>query len=145
MRFDPQAIDPDRRPTVNLGGRYIRDIVDDLWAAVAEFNRDPFLFRRGPVVVQLIEADAVGVTISDVGIGRLKHFLERIVNPVDTNGPTGLPQHIVADIFNDPQPRVPPIHGIIAAPIFSREGVLVARREYQPETGYYLDLPKIRI
>lgn len=137
-------------PSVQTNGRRHRDISQDAYNAMLAANTPPSVFVRSGLITRITEDENGRPVVSTMNENDLKHTLERAANfftrrltangVIDTSG--GVPAVIVKDVMSYPShPALPPLVGVVTAPVFSPNGDLVTEPGYNraAKVFYYRD------
>lgn len=135
---------PPGRPVIGVSRRFTRDISSDAWRALIAANEPPQVFERGRLVVDIVTDAKGNPTIRTLDKPMVRGILDRDADFMSTGRdgdlvPSGPPSRVVDDVMASKELPLPPLNGIIDAPIFSAEGRLCTDTGYQPATGYYLN------
>ena len=121
----------------------LRYVTAEAWVALLSANDPPRLFRQGNLLVRLEVDDGGRVCTRPLTIDRLKHELARVARwPRSGRGPAVPPEVVCRDILASPDPALPRLTQITAAPIFAPSGSLQTTPGYCPESGAYYQPPK---
>lgn len=126
-----------------VNDRYMHEITADAERALERANgHNPFLFRRGSALVQLVKGPPA--TIEPIGAVRLKGLLDRNAAFVqkDLQGnvkPKRPPQDVVTDLLAQPKLSLPELEDLRSAPLFLPDGRLLAGHGYDHDSGIYID------
>ncbi len=129
--------DADGLPMVETNGRHLRDESTDALDALIKGNAPPAIFVRGGQLARVHVNEKNRAVITGLTVPMLRGHMARCANFVSTSEKRGVvpiapPKDIVEDILALPQwPGVPPLTGIVTAPVFAHDG----RMEAQP--GYH--------
>ena len=133
-------------PEIDAGGHDLPRLTAAAWHALKARNDPPQLFRFGDLTVRL-EVDNRGEarhSAADRSI-RLHYELVRAAHWYGDRGwrgPIGPPDRVVRDMLASPQPPLPRLTQITAAPVFSSTGVLHTNPGYCAESeSYFLAAP----
>lgn len=108
-------------------------------ALLSECNEPPWLFRMGAMLAWVARDDdgrAMAVHLTE---DRLKLALAHLIDWCKRNRagdlvPAHPPAQLVKLLLATPNPDLPVLTGIVAAPVFGRAGELVTERGYHPAT-----------
>ncbi|OHC75209.1 MAG: ATPase [Rhodospirillales bacterium RIFCSPLOWO2_02_FULL_58_16] len=126
-----------RRSILRADNGDLADLADRSRAVLAACNQPPWLFRMGAMPAWVTRDDdgrAMAVHLSEE---RLKLALARIIDwrkksRTDDLVPAYPPAQLVKALLATPNPDLPVLAGIVAAPVFGRSGELVTKRGYHP-------------
>lgn len=135
-------------PLLDAGDLRIPASTDAAWAALAGRNRGkggPYLFRRrGSLVRHVVDEGAA--RLDDLNSTRLSHELARAAvwyKPSPGGSvPAVSPPHVLSDMLADPNPRLPKLEHLRAAPYFTPDGRLVMERGYDAASRTLLTFPR---
>lgn len=132
-------------PAIQVNNRQLREITEDAIAAIEAANEPPQWFERGGLLFRLRTEDMPCLELlKDDG---LRNVLARVADWInrrtDKDGKvqeTAVfpPLDVVKDVAASARRFLPPITGIVRAPVFTPQG-LVACRGYHAESGLYCD------
>ena len=130
------------RPQI-LVNQFLREMAEQGWQALLARNDPPELFVHGSEVAA-IEIGEGTPSIVHLSLAGLRGRLDRAADwlrPTNQEDPVELkpakpPKDVVEDMMALDKP-LPPIRGIVGAPIFTTEGVLAGETGYQEETRLY--------
>ncbi len=130
------------RPTIQVNGRFLREIVDDALDALQKGNDPPVIFRRGSILVRMQTTPVLAAeTLTIVTLkGRLDRVADCMVLTEEGDKPARPPSDVVADILAHLSPPFPVLNGISLVPLFVPDGRLLTRGGYDPEYGLFLSL-----
>ncbi|MDR4485126.1 MAG: DUF3854 domain-containing protein [Nitrospirales bacterium] len=130
------------RPTIQVNGRFLREIVDDALDALQIGNDPPVIFRRGSTLVRLQTKPALAAEILTIVTlkGRLDRVADCMVVTEKGDKPARPPSDVVADILAHHSPPFPVLNGISLVPLFVPGGRLLTSEGYDPEYGLFLNL-----
>lgn len=125
----------------------MRVIAAEAWIVLQQANRNPFIFQRGQLFVDILKNENAPPVLRTLSKTALTGILDRLANfvKVDRFGdlvPYKPPSNVVDDMLAIKDPPLPTLLGIVESPIFIPPGILVTNPGYQPETRYYLQPPK---
>jgi|GEM_PF-1135299 len=137
---DPAIESNGNRPCILVTNRYRRDIAEDSWRALLAANDPVRFFRHGNGVAEIDTHDDGSASIKHLTTAGLAGRLDRcgdFVKVTQTGQhPARPPRDVVEDMEALENP-LPPLRGIVGAPIFSADGTLETATGYQPGTGLY--------
>lgn len=133
------------RPTIQVNGRFLREIVDDALDALQKANDPPTIFRRGSTIVRMQTNPVLAAeTLTIVTLkGRLDRIADCMVLTEKGDTPTRPPSDVVADILAHINPPFPVLNGISLVPLFVPDGRLLTTEGYDPEYGLFLGLREL--
>ncbi len=123
----------------------------DAWAVLLESNRCPWLFRSGGQPSWITPDDEGRPIVAPVTEERLRYMLAKIAawERMNRNGdlvPAPPPVVLVKALLATPDPRLPVLAGIVAAPVFGRTGTLLTEPGYHPDARLlYHPAPDFRL
>ena len=133
-------------PVIKISDRFMRDISADAWVIIESANQPPSLFQRGHLLADMAQDDKGQPTIRTLDKAAFLGILDRLADFMaetrDGPKPARPPKDVVADMMSSKNIPLPILLGIIEAPVFDSSGHLATSLGYQPETRYYLELPK---
>ncbi len=134
------------RPTIQVNGRFLREIVDDALDALQKANDPPIIFRRGSILVRMqTEPVLAAETLTIVTLkGRLDRVADCMALTEKGDKPARPPSDVVADILAHLTPPFPVLNGISLVPLFVPDGRLLTRDGYDPEYGLFLSLRELK-
>lgn len=138
----PDGTDPERLPVINVNGRQLLDIVGDAWSALRASRFGPRLFRYGQDLVLVPEGSPAGVAVlQTVDLSIICAVLNRSATWVrqDEEGvyAARVPVDAARDMLALPEPGLRVLDAVVHLPVLCRDGRLVARAGYEPETRIY--------
>ena len=147
------AASPERRPwKVVVNGSTLQAQTEISLDAVAEANDPPFLFNRARSLVRVVFDENGNPFISVLNEAGVRGILERNAAYVKTRAdgseiPTFPPIEVVKDLMNLPEwYTIPPIAGIVEAPIVLADGGVVLKQGYDKKTRlFYAPTPGLII
>jgi uncharacterized protein DUF3854 len=133
------------RPTIQVNGRFLREIVDDALDALQKANDPPTIFRRGSTIVRMQTHPVLAAeTLTIVTLkGRLDRIADCMVLTEKGETPARPPSDVVADILAHINPPFPVLNGISLVPLFVPDSRLLTREGYDPEYGLFLGLREL--
>lgn len=121
------------------------------WSLLLASNRRPWLFRAGGVPSWIVPDDEGRPMAAALGEERLRYMLARLANwrrigRSNEFVPAAPPTGLVKSLLATPDPALPVLAGIVATPVFGRNGSLLtepgyhaeAKLLYHPEPGFQL-------
>jgi hypothetical protein len=131
-------------PEIVVTNRHLRDISDDSWAAVLKANKHPSVFKRGHILADITYDDNLRPHLRTLDRPAFKGIVERVADFMkDTDEglvPARAPNDVVADMMAAGELPLPPLMGIVEAPVFAPDGVISTGAGYQPVTRVFLHL-----
>lgn len=127
-------------PSIVTNGRQLFDVIEEAWAVALAVNEPPQLFRRGGAVVRLrqeTETPAIAATKVEELFGVLLRVAEWVAVKEGKDGevkevPSRPDKDLVKDMLAIPKAELPPLDGVVTAPVFVGEGELVTQPGYSP-------------
>jgi putative DNA primase/helicase len=123
--------------------------VEKTWTLLLASNRTPWLFRYAGIPTWVVPDDEGRPVAATLTEDRLRHMLARLARWVRVNAkgemtPVPPPVPFVKSVLATPDPGLPVLMGIVATPVFGRNGKLLtspgyhpdARLLYQPAPGF---------
>ena len=123
--------------------------VEKTWNLLLASNRMPWLFRYAGIPTWVVPDDEGRPVAATLTEDRLRHMLARLARWVRVNAkgemtPAPPPVAVVKSVLATPDPGLPVLMGIVATPVFGRNGKLLtspgyhpdARLLYQPAPGF---------
>jgi hypothetical protein len=147
-------------PKIDAGCQDLKVIAKQAWAALEAANREqPFLFRRGGILVWVQRDDEGRPILTEMTALHVRHILAYVaefyvVKTVKTMDPSGTqvavrverPAHPPVPLCNDilvtPEPNVPVVTRLSESPVFAPDGTLKTTSGYDPGSRTYLAIPK---
>jgi putative DNA primase/helicase len=124
---------------------------DQAWSLLLASNRRPWLFRAGGVPSWIVPDDEGRPMAAALGEERLRYMLARLahwrrIGRSNEFVPAAPPTGLVKSLLATPDPALPVLAGIVATPVFGRNGALLtepgyhaeAKLLYHPEPGFRL-------
>lgn len=133
----------DNLPRIETNGEHLRDISDAALTALKAANDPPFMFVRGGSPVRVFLDTDAAPAIQSHTTASLKGVLARCANFVSTSFdrgtvPVAPPAVVVEDILSLPTWQgIPPLSGIVTAPIVSASGKLETEPGYLEASALY--------
>lgn len=126
-----------RRPVLRADTGDLAALVDRARAVLAARNQPPWLFRMGAVPAWVARDDDGRAMAVHLNEERFKLALAQLVDwrKQGRNGepvPAYPPAQLVKALLATPDPDLPVLAGIVAAPVFGRSGELLTDRGYHP-------------
>jgi putative DNA primase/helicase len=116
-------------------------VADCAWAALLAANEPPVLFRVGPMLVRLEQDEESLPALRPLTVDRLRFRLARVAAWRRGAGTEALPalppEHIVRDMLARPDPPLPAVVRIVAAPVFAADGRLLREPGYDAAAETY--------
>jgi len=116
-------------------------IADRAWAALEAANAPPVLFRLGSTPVRLEVDGENSSALRPLNVDRLRYQLARAAEWRRGSGPdtpSALPpEHVARDMLARPDPPLPVVARIVAAPVFAADGRLLDQPGYHPDAQTY--------
>ena len=129
-------------PEIIVTGRHLRDISADAWEALRLFNDPPTLFQRGALPVDIIGDDDGRPILRTLSKAPFRGILDRVGDFMTEHDagftPARPPKDVVEDMLATKKLPLPVLRGIVASPVYTRQGVLSTGQGYQASTGFYL-------
>lgn len=140
MSIIPHASHGQPEP-VKINNRHLRDISDDLYAAVIAHNHPPEIFVRGGLLTR-VRTDETGRPIIDtLDQAQLRHRIARVTDTHRTNKTDGHTAHVpppleaVRDILAaGAWPELPPLEAVVEAPVIRPDGTILQTPGYDRAT-----------
>jgi putative DNA primase/helicase len=129
------------RPVIRADDGDLARVSDKCWNVLVESNDPPWLFRCAgqPVWIERDkEQRPIPVQITE---NRMRHALARLATWIrksprsDDPVPAHPPIASIKDVLAKPDPDIPPLDGIVTAPVFGPSGDLLTTPGYHPSTG----------
>ncbi len=120
------------------GGRQLRHVSLEALEALVDKNTPPRLFVRGGKLTRLQFDENKRATLAELGVAPLRGMLARSANFIATTRQGGVtaiapPPQVVEDILGLPSwPKLPPLAGLVTAPVVSDTGQLITEPGYNP-------------
>ena len=139
----PSPKTADGLPVIETNGRHLRDESADALAALVAGNDPPSVFVRGGQLTRVQIDENNRSAIVTMTAPMLRGCLDRRANFVSTSEKRGCisvvpPQSVVDDLLALPEwPDVPPLTGLVTAPIFARNGDLETQLGYHAAVRLY--------
>jgi hypothetical protein len=137
---DPATEGAGGRPRIVVTNRYRREIVEDSWRALLAANDPVRFFRHGNGGAEIDtneDGSACIQHLTTAGLaGRLDRCADFIKLTQTGQHPARPPRDVVEDMEALEIP-LPPLRGIVGAPVFAPDGSLETKTGYQPSTGLY--------
>lgn len=144
------AIEADDLPVIEVNQRHLRAKAADALEALLDANTPPVVFNRGGALVRVGLDEDARPAIRPLTPAALRGRLARVANFVSTSEdrgtvPVSPPADVVEDLLALPAwPDVPPLTGIVTAPVVSADGVLSTTPGYLPAARLYYQEPDPR-
>lgn len=143
-RDGPQA--EDRRPLINITGLQMDGMIRAAWGALHRYNSPPTVFRRGGRIVMVGGEDEGNLKISELKEAGIRGLMGRSAQWFKTIGSgegeklTAIipPKEIAQDFLAFIDAKLPPISGVVSAPIFASDGSLCRSPGYNPAGRVWL-------
>ncbi len=126
----------DGLPMVETNGRHLRDETADALAALVKGNEPPAVFVRGGQLARVQVDENNRAAITGLTPPMLRGNLARCANFISTSEKRGVvpiapPKDVVEDLLALPEwPAVPPLAGLVTAPVFAADGRLETHPGY---------------
>ena len=133
-----QGAAPQAKPEIVINGRQLRDVTADAWGAIRASNDPPSLFEWGGGLARVGGREAKPLAPDDV-----RFVLGEVADWYKCGRDLGRsaafpPDAVVKNVLARPDPPLPKLKGVHAAPVFAPDGRLVARPGYDAGSGIYL-------
>ena len=120
---------PSNRPLVRADDGDLARLAGTAWEQLIEANSPPWLFRTAARLVWVERDDEGAPLVRFLDEDRMAHALARIADwrRASAKGdlvPVSPPARVVKDVLVTADPLVPVLAGIVAAPIFGRDGAV---------------------
>lgn len=134
--------------SIDVGNRQLSDIIADAMQAIKEDNADqPKTFIRSGALVRIAQDERDHTSIQEFSTGALLAKLADVADwetvTIDAEGNPKTqavfpPRDAIAAILGAGEwPGIPPLGGVVNAPIFSRDGKLHDQPGYDKDTKFY--------
>lgn len=136
-------------PTMRADEGDLGRAVEKVWSLLLASNRTPWLFRYAGLPTWVVPDDEGRPVAAALNEDRLRHMLARLAVWVRENAKGEVvsappPVAVVKSVLATPDPGLPVLMGIVATPVFGRNGKLLtspgyhpdARLLYQPAPGF---------
>jgi hypothetical protein len=135
----PECAEPEGLPVIMSNHRQMRDVSDEAIASLVAANQPPFLFIRGNALFRQVADKETGAPILQaVSSPALRGHLARTANwqRITLNGLVDVPppNEIVEDILALPELPLPPLLGLIEAPVMRPNGSVLDQPGYDVAT-----------
>ena len=132
-------------PSINVTDGDLKELTDQVWAAINRANNPPWLFRQGNTIVRVNRDTDRQYYLDLVTDNRMRHHLARVARFYKTKNdrttPTYPPMPVTKDVLATPNPPLPPITRITRLPVYSASGQLQTTPGYCQAARIYLDPP----
>jgi hypothetical protein len=141
---------PSLRRSIDAADLNLPRVAARAWAALEAANAPPILFRMGSTQARL-EVDVDNVpALRPLNVDRLRYQLARAADWRRGSGPDAgpalPPEHVARDLLARPDPPLPVLARIVAAPVFAADGRLMSEQGYHADAQtYYAPAPKLII
>lgn len=130
-------------PTIKVSGN-LAGVADQAWAALLEANAPPTLFRFAGLPSRIERDDKAGLIVRPLNVDRLRYHLARDAHWTQTirdgkrfkDVEAMPPLAIVRDLLAHPDPPLPRLDRIVAAPCFDGTCRLIAEPGYHASIYY---------
>ncbi|MBW7851041.1 MAG: toprim domain-containing protein, partial [Rhodospirillales bacterium] len=135
------------RPPLRADNGDLADLAARARGILQDYNRPPWLFRMGAIPAWVARDDDGRAVAHHLTEDRLKLCLALLVDwRKESRGGNIVPAHppvgVVKALLATPDPDLPVLTGIVAAPVFGRSGELVTARGYHPATRLLHEPPQ---
>jgi len=144
----PQDSGGDGLPEINVAIGDLPRLTQAAWEALLAANDPPQIFRYGGLPTR-IELDDLGTSLTrGLDQGRVRYALARVANWVKvgydqqgnkTCAPVPPPVYVVQDVLASPDPPLPVLTRVVAAPVFAPDGTLQTEPGYHPASHTYYE------
>jgi putative DNA primase/helicase len=128
-------------PAIDASDLDLPRITDAAWAALLAANEPPVIFRVGPTLVRLEPDDEALPVLRPLTLDRLTHRLARVATwrrGAGLEAPLArLPEYVVRDMLARPDPPLPAVVRVVAAPVFDADGDLLSKPGYHAAAQIY--------
>jgi len=129
------------RPVIDASDHNLPRVADRAWAALEAANAPPVLFRLGSTPVRLEVDDENSPALRPLNVDRLRYQLARAADWRRGSGPDAPsalpPEHVARDMLARPDPPLPVVARIVAAPVFAADGRLLNQPGYHADAQTY--------
>ena len=136
-----------RRPRLRADNGDLADLAMRTRTILAESNQPPWLFRMGAMLAWVARDDDGRAMATHLTEERLKLALAQLIDWRKQSRTGDLvsaypPAQLVKALLATPNPDLPVLTGIVAAPVFGRSGELVTARGYHPASRLLHEPPE---
>ncbi len=112
--------------------------VERAWSLIMSSNRTPWVYRFASQMTWVVPDDEGRPVATPVNEERLRHMLARLATWRRLNArgdlvPTSPPSLVIKSLLATPDPALPVLVGIVATPVFGRNGALLTTPGYHPD------------
>lgn len=133
----------DSRPTIIVGGRQLKDVIDDSWKAVKKHNSPPLFFLRGGLVSRVVMCGrrrSIEPASSSVMFGQLVRAARWVMEKKDILIDVAPNKDVAQDMLDFPDViSIPEIEAIVQCPVFDAQGKLVTGNGYHEESKLWVE------
>ena len=126
-------------PNITLANRPLRDISDQAVQAPLAANNPPKLYQRAGQVGR-VRVISDGATFQPFSPAHMRGALTRAANFVQHDGGSHVdpPLPLIQDLLTRDDLQLPPLRGVVEAPVMRPDGSVLEQPGYDPATGLYL-------
>lgn len=128
-------------PQIVCAGRPDREVRLDAWAALLARNNPPRLYRRAGACVRIVDGARVDVLGHGSVLVELNDAADWVKPRGDDLRPASVPPAIVEMVLAEPSEALPRLTAVVAAPVFTADGRLIATPGYDAASGVYYAPP----
>ena len=141
-------------PTIQVNNRQLRDVTSEVLEILEKANRPEFLFVRAGGLTRITWNEEGYPIIELVNESALRGYMTRTANFIKVQkkkGETEItavppPLDVARDILSLGQWSLPPLQGIIQAPVIREDGTILIELGYDAATKlYYMPTPELKI
>lgn len=134
-------------PEIDVTIGDLRKLSDLAWAAIAIKNHPEHLFRYGGVPARVERDDSGAMVIRDLTNDRMRYELARSAQWHSwkkgdgdlQKRPVAPPMDVVRDVLARPEPPLPILHRVVAAPVAAPDGSIVTEPGYHRGARVFFD------
>lgn len=125
---------------LDYGNRPVREVVDEAWQRIRQFNAPRRLFERGGQLVRIVHEET-GIRVERLDDNALHNLLHTAADwKKNGNHATTIPKDIVRTLKGESDPPLPELESVHRTPVFLDDGTLHTEPGYDPESGFFLHL-----
>lgn len=149
------AADPRHRHRINVNESDLKMLTSRAWTALTFFNDPPSLFANGNTPVRIVGGKHdLPVISEDLTVDTISResantaYWMKLIEKGKVMVPQFPPERVMRNMLADPEPPLPQLKRITAAPVFGPNGELETAPGYHASTGHYfaargLDVPEV--
>lgn len=132
-------------PRIQLSGKQLHEVLEDVWKAIIEENDPPSLFLSSGSLAR-VEKDRETARIDLLDGDKAYGLLIRLADWYTQRGEHEIhskpPKDVARDLLANPNPLLPQLEGVITTPIFDKSWSLLNQPGYHPGAKIWFQRPQ---